>query len=396
MKNFAEIPHQKLLLSHDPFPSAMMQTIIWRMFWSMSMVEGGTPMEYRYQGGELRDQTLKIDDLVALIPGGRVVYSENNRDKEVLVLSDDSIFKVTRSHAIGSMTGGIWAYGSAQTVNLVTEAMRLLIAPPKEQKGLVKSLMRQSHGLEISTLGAAGKPLERGNYDAGVLDAFDHVVADLSSSDPCGKLIILDGPPGTGKTYLIRGIIDTVPAEFVFVPPNIVQSLAGPEIISVLVNDRMSDDDVRPYVLIVEDADEALQTRMMDNLGSISSMLNMTDGIVGAALDIRVIASTNMDIKKMSQDEALLRNGRLCRRINIGPLSEEKSIEVAERLGLDPFQDGAFPNTIAELYRMAHDKRTGQSEKKPEPKPKKSVGFGGNGHPGPSFVPIKTDSDKPA
>lgn len=313
-----------------------------------------------------------------------------NGEKEMILRSRRAVVRLS----IAPLCGGTFAMNSQvvgleEDVATIMTILKTFVVPPKDERNVVKTIMRGSCGLEISTIGVAGRLLERGNYSDEVVTAFDHVVTDIDLEDPCGKLIILDGPPGTGKTFLVRGLIEAGKAEFVFIPSNLVASLSGPEIITCLADERArnlvdSNTRQRPFVLIVEDADECLQERANDNLGSISSLLNMTDGIVGAALDIRVVATTNMDIKKMKQDKALLRDGRLCRRIFVGELSTKQALLVGKRLGVDvdEWQDTnlrSFPVTLAEIYRIAYDVRNGTKEVKP-------VDAGGSKRPASGFL----------
>ncbi len=48
-------------------------------------------------------------------------------------------------------------------------------------------------------------------------------------------------------------------------------------------------------MLIVEDADECLVQRGSDNMSTIASVLNISDGILGSILDVRVLATTNAE-----------------------------------------------------------------------------------------------------
>lgn len=311
----------------------------------------------------------KIDELAKILsPDTKMVYHTrtSNGGFDTIYASNDSICHFDISPQTGSRFKlSVHMVGFEKQVSELERKIASIVEAVQVKKGVVKTLMQRPHGLDIGTLGVAGIPLIRENYEQSVLDAFDHVVKDISNPTPCGKLIIMDGPPGTGKTFLIRALIENSNAEFVFIPPNIVSELAGPNIITTLADDRASDD-TRPIVMIVEDADQCLQERAMDNLGSISNLLNMTDGIAGAALDIRVVATTNMDIKKMPQDEALLRDGRLCKRIEVGQLSVEKAIEIATRLGVKDAQALAskvkLPRTLASLYKLARDEKENSGE----------------------------------
>ena len=236
-----------------------------------------------------------------------------------------------------------------------------LTAP--SSRGRVYVLVRSMSGYELQSAGSAGVALERGNYTGEVLAAFDHTVAEIGSASPAGRLTLIDGPPGTGKTFFVTGLVEALPDPiFVVIPPDMVAQLAAPDLVGTLLNFREWGG--RPMiahsvgtptppvkssstmVLIVEDADHCLLPRGTDNMGSVSSLLNLSDGILGRLLDLRVIATTNAKIKEV--DSALLRPGRLSAQIKIDKLTEAHASHVAQRLGhVGPVGRSM---TLAEVY----------------------------------------------
>ena len=67
------------------------------------------------------------------------------------------------------------------------------------------------------------------------LNAYDHGVRDIQSATPCGRLVLLEGPPGTGKSYLMRGVMYAVEeAEFLVIPPHKLPSMVGPTLVNAL------------------------------------------------------------------------------------------------------------------------------------------------------------------
>jgi len=199
--------------------------------------------------------------------------------------------------------------------------------------------------------GKAGVELERDNYTEKVLADFDHIVKDLQSSEPCAKLIIADGEPGTGKTYLVRGITNAVNgATFVLVPPAMLQDIMSPQFIPVLMDHHSEGG---PIVFIVEDADSCLVKREGDNMNSISSLLNLGAGIFGDLFDVRVIATTNA--KKIEMDPAITRNGRCCRYIETGSLPKEQAERIINRLskGTKSLPVGKKEYMLADIYHAA-------------------------------------------
>lgn len=187
-------------------------------------------------------------------------------------------------------------------------------------------------GLKLYRLGDAGIPLERENYDPEAIEAFDFLREELSSATPTGRLGLLLGPPGTGKTYFVRGLINEVNhTVFVFVPSGMVAHLGDPGFVPALLS-TADEEPGSSMVLIVEDADSLLVERQADNISGISSMLNITSGILGDMIDLRVIATSNSN--KVDIDKAVTRAGRLSgdEPVTIGPLSEEHAQRVYERL----------------------------------------------------------------
>lgn len=201
-------------------------------------------------------------------------------------------------------------------------------------------------GLELKT-----QSLQEVNYCPEVIEGFKHVLKDLLTPLPCGRLSLFLGPPGTGKTFALKGIVEEISrldqVKCIIIPSGIIQSLEGPDIISLLSNE----DDIAAgmkHILFTEDADEALISRGADNLSAISSLLNMTDGILGQALDIRVVATSNAS--KTQIDSAIKRPGRLCRQLNFRPLSLQEAQVVTNTLGKPPLLEDKKSWTLAEVY----------------------------------------------
>ena len=253
-------------------------------------------------------------------------------------------------------------------------------------KGRVHVLISTSQGPEFKSMGIGGQKLERANYEDEVLRGYDRIITDLQAASPAGRVAILDGKPGTGKTFLVRGILDDVKdVIFVIVPANLIQELAQPSMIPALVGLHQSRGD-KPMVFIIEDADEVLAPRMGDNMSSVSAILNLGDGILGQLLDVRIVATTNAHHTDV--DEAIKRPGRLSAMVHVGPLSPGKAGEVYTRLtGKPPFSGGGDPmnllsvpepvkplftreTSLATVYQMARD-----SGWTPPPKERK-MGFG--------------------
>jgi hypothetical protein len=240
------------------------------------------------------------------------------------------------------------------------DKFRIKYKKAERYKGKVFCLTQGSFGLQEVELSNSYDQIEKGNYTEHQIEAFEHITSDLVNIKPCGRLVILDGAPGTGKSYFVKGLIAATEALFLIIPSSLIQSLDSPSLLAYFIELREKYESL-PIVLIVEDADECLLPRDGMNMSAISTLLNLGDGLIGSALDVRVICTTNA--KAMEIDRALVRPGRLCAQVSIGPLTPEKCAIIYMRLTGNnrSFDDNL---TLSEVYALANDNKLEQS--KPE------------------------------
>lgn len=218
----------------------------------------------------------------------------------------------------------------------------------KNNKGTVFALMTNEGSLDLAKLGEMKDPLIRENYQTDVVEAFDHICACLSSQSPCGRISMLNGPPGTGKSFMIRSLIHQVNGSHIVIPGSMAADLSSPNFLSIL---HEAHEPNKPIVLIIEDADLLVVNRKQGNLSILSDLLNLGDGLLGQMLDIRVIASTNA--KRIELDDAVTRPGRMCRHTTISNLTFEQAKEVYKRLTEKEATFNKRTYTLAEVYRFA-------------------------------------------
>jgi hypothetical protein len=244
---------------------------------------------------------------------------------------------------------------NAEQITLLEKAILPLLGK-KKQEHTVSMLCSQGGTLHLTTVGKITNQLNTDNYSSKVIDSYRHVLSCLNTKDPCGRLSLISGPPGTGKSYIIRAMIAQNDSSFVVVPANLVGALSGPEILPVLLQNKEENDNENSTVLIIEDADACLVSRKKgSDSGKVSDLLNMGDGLIGQLADIRIVATTNAE--RVELDEAITRPGRMCKHIHIGLLNPEEANKAYLKLigenekGRD-FNKGT---SLAEVYRVARD-----------------------------------------
>lgn len=223
---------------------------------------------------------------------------------------------------------------------------------PQKRITTVHTVLQGDDGIYIGAIGSMTQHFERGNYSEAVIETFDNLLADLENPTPTGRLAILSGPAGTGKTSLIKGLLNaTNKCDFIILEPGRISQLTSPAGLSMLVGhrrDAIEEDGKKPAVVfIIEDADEALAARTVGNISEIHSLLNLCDGILGTLLDIRVVATTN--VKKLDMEPALLRAGRLNFHCHIDKVDHNQAKEIYKRLG-GTEELPAQEYTLAEIY----------------------------------------------
>jgi hypothetical protein len=156
------------------------------------------------------------------------------------------------------------------------------------------------------------------------------------------SVLLLAGPPGTGKTTLLRHFIVEfgLTADVVFD-----EKLMNKDWI---FQDFMFSDST---ALIIEDADTIIGSRDMHN-PMMARFLNVSEGIIKLP-NKKLVFTTNLDdFEKV--DEALIRPGRCFARVKARPLSSREAIIACEAEGLtmsDQLASGASAGySLAELF----------------------------------------------
>lgn len=192
------------------------------------------------------------------------------------------------------------------------------------------------------------------NYNDDFKPIYEDIVKFLGNDERKSGLIVLNGEPGTGKTYLIRHLIKNVKNNYILIPPSIAENLSSPEFITFLTSNNDS-------VFILEDCETVIKNRSVTDITSaVSSILNMSDGLMSDIFNGKFICTFNADMSTI--DEAILRKGRCYGNYTFGKLDKEKVKVLLNEKGvfLDEYED----MTLADIYHYEDKNVDGKGNKK--------------------------------
>lgn len=208
-----------------------------------------------------------------------------------------------------------------------------------------------SGGYQLHHVGDVGQRPVWENYPVSVLTSFRQGMESIFKGET--GILLVDGPPGTGKTHLVRALIHEAPPTVtcVVVPNTVSVNVASPAFMEVLL--RQSRTTGSATLLILEDADVLLARRddHRADASAVTGLLNMSDGILGQMLQVSVLATSNLG--KMEMDPAVMRSGRLLAHTTCPALEGAHGVETIRRIMGNEWAERHPPNTHASLASVA-------------------------------------------
>lgn len=154
------------------------------------------------------------------------------------------------------------------------------------------------------------------------------LVETINSDKP--GVIVFNGVPGSGKTSLIKHLTSIIDKEFVNISGDMLEIFNSPQFQRFIVSE------LKDSVIILEDCEKLIKSRNISN-SNISTLLNLGDGLLGSALNIKIILTYNT--KDTNVDSALLRKGRTLFKHEFTTLSAEKATEISKEIGKNVVYD---------------------------------------------------------
>ena len=134
--------------------------------------------------------------------------------------------------------------------------------------------------------------------------------------DDNSALMLFYGDPGTGKSSLIKHFISKYEdKDFIFMDGELLVNASKEKLMAYFL-------ECQDTIFILEDCEKALLNREHNYNPVMSILLNLTDGIIGDVLNIKLICTFNTTLNNI--DKALLRKGRLSLKYEFKKLVKEK------------------------------------------------------------------------
>lgn len=182
-----------------------------------------------------------------------------------------------------------------------------------------------------------------------------------------GQLLLLQGPPGGGKTYYIRSLLKSwhrwCNASYVTDVDRFFHDSGY--MMQVLMTEAGGDN---WKVIILEDSGELIAKDAKEKTGqALSRLLNVADGLIGQGLKVMLLLTTNEEMDALHA--AVSRSGRCAAKLSFRDFSHDEAAAWLKQAGID--KPVPHNRSLADLYAL----RDGVDGLVTARSPKRRLGF---------------------
>jgi hypothetical protein len=314
---------------------------ITRFLYLSAYAEGRQPHGYRVALGRVRKGEWRLPD------GAKVLRENRTRNQRALYAAGEGWSLFVHRYNPGHGGVSVSAVSMELAKQIAEQTANLVRKKVKQRDDRVKlgfwhatggGAVNQERSIEAPEWAEV-----RGNYPGAAAEQLDRLMK-TGPDAVNGKLVLLHGPPGTGKTTALRALgrawASWCRTDCVLDPERL---FADPGYLLEVVMGE-DEDERRWRLLILEDCDELIRGEAKSTAGqALSRLLNLTDGLLGQGQNILIAITTNEPLARLHP--AVVRPGRCLAQIEVGPLS---AAEAQAWLGTSRSVPG--PMTLAALY----------------------------------------------
>lgn len=272
-------------------------------------------------------------------------------DRTLLIMNNECLLEFNRDYCE--------VFHREHQPEFIEETTKFLKQFKERKKSMpqeINLIVKGDDGLELKSM-----DVKRTKLDLNLFYEDDFIEIDATIRKRLNKnndkgIVLLHGLPGTGKTTYLRNLVSRIKKKVMFLSPGMAGSLTDPNFVQLLIDNPNS-------VIVIEDAENILMDRRMNSSNAVSSLLNISDGLLSDFLNVQLICTFNSSLTMV--DSALMRKGRLIAKYEFGKLSVEKSRTLSQHFGYDQPINEAM--TVAEIKN--------QHEPKAAPQQVSTIGF---------------------
>jgi len=284
------------------------------------------------------------------------INKETNKKAYYMGIIDDGILICFESKCASVLYSNTISIRVIASIKSIFKKFKVQENPEKKKFNIIKNT---GLGYDVAKFEIRKMEFDlKTNYNDDLSEIHPKIINFLNSKNT--GLLLFHGLPGTGKTSYLRYLVSICNSRFIYVPNNFFNELTNPSFIDFI-------SDCTNSVIILEDCEDLLKPRTENSYDSgISTLLNLGDGLLGDALQLKIICTFNTDLKNI--DQALLRKGRLVHIYDFKKLTIEKSNNFLSAKNNN--NRVLEPTSISDLYSFCEDNGTSDLKK-----PDKKIGF---------------------